>query len=210
VQPGTETPYVREDGYPDRYRDTRFREGHGPATHRRELRGLRRLLDLARRRGLVATGPWLDMPSGTGRFAATLPPPVVQCDRALSMVGASPVPGPRVCASGVALPFADDDFAGVLCMRLFQHLHAAPVERSAILRELRRVASGPLILSYFDSRSVQHLRRLLRRRLGKPKSGRGALPWRVFGDELRASGWEPTDRIALLPGWSEQNLVLCR
>ena len=59
-----ETPYVREVGYPQRYRDLRFATGCGPRTHRREVAAVQ---DLLLRAG-VHGGPWLDMPSGADLF----------------------------------------------------------------------------------------------------------------------------------------------
>jgi len=210
VQPPPETPYTREENYPERYRDRRFATGHGPRTHARESRALAALLDAwARTLGVVTAGPWLDMPSGTGRLSGALGAPVVQVDRDWGMVQASPSKGPRVCAAGRALPFRDGAFRAALSMRLFQHLPRAE-ERRAILGELRRVTAGGLIVSYFDSRSVQHLRRRLRRRTGKPRSGRCAYPWTVFRADLEASGWVPLVRRPIRRFWSEQVLVLCR
>lgn len=204
------TPYVREVGYAERYRDRRFETGHGPATHRRERVVLEDFLErIAAGSAGTAIARSLDMPSGTGRMSGLLPGCVVQVDRELSMVAASAVPGPRACASGAALPFADGAFDLALSLRLFQHLPDAH-ERRAILGELRRVTVGHLVVSYFESRSLQHQRRRMRRRLGKPRSGRCAYPWSAFAADLAFAGWTTVARRPTRRWWSEQVLVLCR
>lgn len=201
-----ETPYRREPGYAQRYRDRRFAPGTGTGhgTDRRERAALRELLRLAP----AAAGRWLDAPSGAGRMTAELPGPVVQVDRDAAMLRASPAPSPRVCASVHALPFADGCFAGTLCHRLLQHIPTT-VERIDILRELARVTRGPIVVSFFDATSLQHLRRRVRRLFGKPRSGRSAVPRRAFFAELRQAGLQPVAVRALRRFVAEQTLVLC-
>lgn len=200
-----ETPYEREPGYAARYRDRRFRTGSGAGTDARERRALAALLAQA----TWPDGPWLDAPSGAGRMSAALPGAVVQVDRDPTMVAACDPGHARVCASVHALPFRDDAFAGVLCHRLLQHIPTA-VERRDILRELGRVARGPIVVSFFDACSLQHLRRRLRRRFGKRVSGRSAVARHVFLAELRAAGLEVVAVRALRRFLAEQTLVLCR
>lgn len=199
-----ETPYQREPGYAERYRDRRFRTGSGRATDRAERAALRALLRLVDRGG----SPWLDVPSGTGRMADELPGTAVQVDRELAMLVAAGPGRPRLCASAIALPFADRTFAGVLCHRLLQHI-PTPVERIAILRELARVSRGPVVVSFFDACSLQHWRRRIRRWLGKPRSGRCAVPRATFLAECRAAGLQPIAVRALRRFLAEQTLVLC-
>ncbi len=198
-----ETPYLRGPGYPEHYRDRRFTTGTGPRTHRREVRALDRLLAQVP----DAAGPWLDMPSGAGRLSDRLPGPVVQVDRHLSMLAAGTVARPRICAAGHRLPFPDGTFSGALCLRLMHHLpHGS--ERIGILTELRRVTRGPILVSFFEALSLQHLRRILARALGKTRTGRCAITWRRFCGDLRQAGLEPEARLRLSPLVSEQSLVL--
>lgn len=203
--PPAETPYVREPGYAERYRDRRFHSGSGPGTHARELAAV---ADLLRAAG-AAAGPWLDVPAGAGRLSDACPQPVVQVDRDPAMLRACPPAAgrARVCASALRLPFADDAFAGVLCLRLLQHI-AATDERTALLRELARVSRGPVLFSYFDAASLPHWRRQLRRALGKTRSGRCAVRWARLAAELRAAGLRPIARRPLRRFFSEQTLVL--
>ncbi|MEO6595649.1 MAG: class I SAM-dependent methyltransferase [Planctomycetota bacterium] len=199
-----ETPYPREPGYAQRYRDQRFRSGSGEGTDRRERSVLRNLLAA----GQPAPGPWLDAPCGAGRMTDELPGPCVQVDRDPNMVRACSNGHARACASVHALPFADRAFAGVLCHRLLQHIPTR-VERIAILRELARVTRGPIVVSFFDACSLQHLRRLLRRCLGKRRSSRTAVTRHAFLAELRDAGLLPVAVRALQRFIAEQTLVLC-
>lgn len=198
-----ESPYLREPGYAVRYRDQRFTSGTGPGTHRRESRAIEGLLD----RAGADDGLWLDLPSGAGRLSELLPGNVVRSDRDPKMLEACGDKWPRVQASALALPFADDAFDGVLCMRLLHHI-ATPTERIAILRELARVSRKNVIVSFFHFWSLQHLRRCIARRLGKKRSNRNAISWRRFATELREAGMEPIAVAPLRRLVSEQWLVL--
>jgi len=199
-----ESPYDREPGYAARYRDRRFHTGSGAGTDARERAALRALLALQR----WPAGTWLDAPCGAGRMSDELPGPAVRIDRDVAMVAACPGPGPRACASVHNLPFGDGAFAGALCLRLLQHI-ATPVERITILRELARVTAGPVVVSFFDAGSLQHLRRQVRRCLGKNRSGRSAVPRAAFVGELRAAGMRVVAMRALRRFVAEQTLVLC-
>jgi ubiquinone/menaquinone biosynthesis C-methylase UbiE len=208
-----ESRYEREPGYAERYRDRRFQTGSGSHTDRRERRAIATLLqqvpDLAKQpQRQLAPRPWLDVPCGAGRLTDELPGPVVQVDRDANMVAAAGEQWPRACASVHALPFADDSFDGVLCMRLLQHI-ATPVERIRILGELARVTSGPIVLSFFDSCSLQHLRRRLRPLFGKRRSGRYAVSRSNFRRELAEAQLRILAMHSLSRFVGEQTLVLC-
>lgn len=199
-----ETPYLREPGYAARYRERRFRTGSGARTDARERAALAALLATER----WPAGLWLDAPSGAGRLSAALPGDVVQVDRDPAMVAACGPGRARACASVHQLPFADGTFAGALCHRLLQHIPTA-VERRDILRELARVTRGPIVVSFFDACSLQHLRRIVRRRFGKVRSGRSAVGRRAFFADLAAAGLEVRAVRPLRRFVAEQTLVLC-
>lgn len=199
-----ESPYNREPGYAERYRDRRFQTGTGSRTDVRERKAIARLL----RNATIPNGLWLDAPCGAGRLSLEVPAKAVLVDRDPSMVVAADNHTLRACASVHALPFGDDSFAGVLCMRLLQHI-ATPDERITILRELARVSRGPIVVSFFDACSLQHLRRRLRPLLGKRRSDRFALSRRSFGKELATSGLEMHSMRALARFVGEQTIVLC-
>lgn len=200
-----ENPYSREPQYAQRYRDQRFTTGHGPRTDRRERQAVRTLLAEAP----PVPGPWLDVPSGAGRMSAELPGPVLQLDRNPEMLRASAVRGGRICGSALSLPLADGRFAGVLCCRLLQHL-SLRADRLRVLSEIRRVNRGSVILSFFDAHSLLHLRRTLRRALGKKRSGRSAISRTQLRLDLADAGLEPVRWLPLQRFVAEQTFVLCR
>lgn len=197
------TPYVREQGYAERYRDRRFQTGSGPGTDARERRALRKLLAASGASG----GLWLDCPSGAGRMSEELPGEVVQADRDFDMVHAIHEGTRRVTACATALPFADGAFTGALCCRLLQHL-PKPEERIATLSELRRVTRGPVVVTFFDSTSLQSLRRAIRRAMGKKRSGRSAISRATFREEALAAGFRSLRFVPLLRFVGEQTFVL--
>lgn len=201
-----ETPYTRETGYAERYRDRRFTVGTGGRTDRLEVRAIQRLLALAARDNCI-DGTWLDAPSGAGRLSGLLPGNAIRSDRDLTMLQACDEDSPRVCASVHQLPFDDQVFAGALCMRLLHHIPGSE-ERRHILAELRRVSRGPVILSFFHSVCLQHARRLVARRLGKTRSGRCAIRFSVLRGDLAAAGLKVVATRPLLRFVSEQWLVL--
>jgi hypothetical protein len=63
-------------------------------------------------------------------------------------------------------------------------------------------------VSFFDAASLQHLRRVVARRLGKPRSGRGAVRWSTFRRDLHAAGWSVAAARPLRRFVSEQWIVL--
>ena len=204
-----ETPYLRETGYAERYRDQRFRSGTGTGTHRREVRALAALL-AALPGDTDTTAPWLDVPAGAGRLTDLLPAAAsaVQADRDLSMLQAAGPGHRRICASAQALPFADRSFAGVLCMRLLHHVPGAE-ERIRILGELCRVSRGPVVLSFFHAMSLQHLRRVVGTRLfGRRPSSRVAIRFATLEDELGVAGLTVVKKQPLRRFVSEQWLLL--
>ncbi len=204
-----DTPYLREPGYARRYRDQRFCTDHGPGTDRRERRAVRRLLRFC----TAAPGIWLDLPSGAGRMSGELPGPTVLVDRDPDMLAAaepaSAVANRRggICAAAAAMPFGDGSFAGALCCRLLQHIPGSE-ERIRILSEFRRVTRGPLIASFFDAHSLLHLRRVLRRKLGKKRSGRSAVSRRQLADDARRAGYRVRQWHSLGRFMAEQTFVL--
>lgn len=200
VQP---TPYVREPGYAERYRDRRFTTGSGSNTDRRERAALRSLL----RAIPEARGPWLDAPAGAGRMSDELPQPVVRVDRDLAMLRAQAGEPMRVQGCATALPFADASFSGALCCRLLQHLPTSS-ERIAVLTELRRTTRGPVVATFFDAASLQSLRRGLRRAMGKTRSGRSSIRRAQFVREAEAAGLTVVRFVALRRFLTEQTFAL--
>ncbi|MCH8012131.1 MAG: class I SAM-dependent methyltransferase [Candidatus Marinimicrobia bacterium] len=65
------------------------------------------------------------------------------------------------CANISKLPFKDNVFQGLLCMRLFKHIHS-PEERMASFVEIARVVSNWAIVSLYTSSPVHKLVRKFR------------------------------------------------
>jgi len=117
-------------------------------------------------------GSILDIPCGYGRFVPVLrqrAATVVGGDRKLAMLQRmrerfeQEVGVVQMLSS--ALPFTDDSFDVVTCIRLMQHIHAAD-DRWATYAEIARVASrGAVVTVYLDTfahRFVHRARRLKR------------------------------------------------
>lgn len=94
-----------------------------------------------------------------------------------------------------SLPYDDNAFAAVVCIRLM-HRITEQENRSAILREMARVSSGPLLVSYYCR---GNLRGLLMSLKGKYA---GVTPAEVQQDAA-AAGLRVTRQIAL-GRWTQQ------
>ena len=184
----------------------------GTATHHRELRCLRRALE-----GVPTGTSVLDLPCGTGRLLpalAALGFRVVEADSSPHMVDlaraylkAQGVVHPQeafVVTSVFETGFSDDTFGAVVCNRLFHHFRESSVRQRA-LAELRRIACGPIVASFFSSHTLDgvvfHLRQTLRRRLPTDR-----IPIRptTFADDARAAGLRVIQWISPRPGISKQ------
>ena len=146
-------------------------------------------------------------PCGAGRLSGLLPGDVTQLDRDLDMVRAIGPGRPRVCGSLHRLPFADGAFDGALCMRLLHHIGSS-AERRHILSELRRVTTGPVVVSFFHSICLQHARRVVGRWLGRRDTGRSAVRWSAFRADLAAAGFRVRAARPLARFLSEQWIVV--
>lgn len=198
--PGLRAEY-EADGRAEHYSDGRWSGTvHARRTDRREQRIVADWLD-----GCGVLDRVLDLPCGTGRFAAVLAARsrlVFAADAAAAMLCKSGAPL-RAQASAHALPYRAASFDLVLCSRLIHHLADAG-ERRAVLAEFARVSTRWLIVSHFDRCSVQAWRSRLRRR----SDGRHALAIAEFRREAAASGWLERDRAWIARGISEQTWVL--
>ncbi len=83
--------------------------------------------------------------------------------------------------------FADGYFDAVICNRLFHHYPASETRRE-VFRELARICSGRLIVSYYDNFALSALKFHLRNRL---------------------SGHRPTDRIPVWAGVFRSDYEAC-
>lgn len=172
----------------DRFKEIRIVENY-PADYRpdvardrRELAALRRCL-----RKIPREGDVLDFPCGAGRLLRVLSEEgfhVTGADASAEMIkkveNLSSLSTHQyrnlhqrdVFSSG----FADGEFDAVVSNRLFHHFNEGR-DRVLAMIELSRIAKGPLVLSFFNSRSLSLQFKILKRRL----SGR------IFRDRLPVS-----------------------
>ena len=107
----------------------------------------------------LAEGTVLDVPCGYSRFApvyARLGITAIGADVSYDMVHLAAANHTRhgrecwLCADVLALPFLDNVFDGVLCIRLLHHRYS-DAERQRILCELARVSRRFVIISFYRS-----------------------------------------------------------
>ena len=184
----------------------------GTATHRREMRCILRALS-----GLSAGAMVLDLPCGTGRLL----PELVQRGYLVTEADSSPhmvdlarqfaqQSGLRmnddqfVVASAFDTGFADGQFQAIVCNRLFHHFREPQVRREA-LTELRRISSGPIVVSFFCNWSfdgvVFHLKQLLRKRKA---TDRIPISRTQFEMDAKACDLKVRRWMAIRPGISKQ------
>ncbi len=190
--------------YARHYKEERFRTFWGKRTMKKERKALSALLELAS----PLEGPWLDMPCGAGRLAGLLPRPVC-CDLNPAMLRLLGPDLPALRATGLALPFRDGAFEGVLSIRFLPHL-ADPSQRIRALSEMARVSRRWVLVSFFHAISLQEARRRAKRALFHRRRGRQSITFRRFREEARAAGLHVYAVRPLARFLSEQWLVLCR
>lgn len=195
------------------YEKRRYRHIDQRVIDRREKNILSRILSVIPGRSPLV----LDMPCGYGRFSGMLragADPLVVSDLSYHMVhrareNAGPGPPATLGAVGDAaagLPFARDVFGLVVSMRLFHHLRT-PEKRAAVLKELSRVAKGPVILSYYRLNGLHRLQRRIRKSLRKKGARISMLPAVDFRREAGAAGLRINKSYSVLPGIHAQTIV---
>jgi SAM-dependent methyltransferase len=200
------------------YERRRYRGLDQRFVDRREQRVVRRLLR-ATPDGETCGGPALalDAPCGYGRFSALIQSVgfgLVSSDLSFHMVSRARVrdeerpPSPGVVADMKrGLPFKPSSFELVLSMRFFHHVHESR-ERVEILRELGRVSSRRVVLSYYELNRLHRLQRKIRRWLKKGKTRIMMVPKAKFRQELEDAGFRIVKKIPLLRGLHAQKIVL--
>ena len=171
----------------------------------REARMVGDLLDRCRPVRLA-----LDAPCGTGRLTPVL------AARAARVVGvvlsssmlrhAGHVPA-RVRGDCERLPFADGRFDVVQCVRLLHHL-PTEAQLEGCLRELARVSSRWVLVSYFRTLSLAHLRRRLKGLFRERANHRRSISWATLRGAAARAGLRPVGSRCSAPLFSEQWFVL--
>jgi len=121
------------------------------------------------------------------------------------------VPGDTVCFLNAALPrlpFRERVFGATVCLRFLHHLHD-DADRLASLAELKRVTSGPIVISLFLSGNYQAARR--RRKDRTRGESRRFILDRAHLEGLAArAGLEVLRSRSLFPGVSALHVVSLR
>lgn len=147
--------------YQQRYRDS----WHKEFATKREIKCLTELLSSQSRCGRL-----LDMPCGGGRVSGPMANStdfLIQADIGLSQVKTarelmgSGIDAVWLTASVFAIPLKDNSVDATVCNRLAHHLPSGP-EQEQLIKELLRVSSRFVILSYYDEHSVKSMSRRLR------------------------------------------------
>lgn len=142
---------------------------------RREYQLLERLLSSQPRSRVL-----LELPCGGGRITPALAPHadlLVEADIGLGQVlygrktSRLTTPQAWMTASAHRIPFADASIDAIVCIRLCHHLPEA-AQREQLVKELLRVASRFVIMTFFDYHSFKNLVRRARRPFNRkpPKS----------------------------------------
>lgn len=188
---GYEKPEVVEN-YANRFQGKRFSH-----THTCEVKSIERFFEI-----IGPINSVIDIPCGAGRFQKTLSKytyKITQVDYSSQMLCKAEenmsdyLPqvfhkANFVRASIFDLPFNNNTFDVVLAMRIYHHFDCEE-ERIEILRELRRISKNWIIISFFNARCYQQIRRRLKKKLGK-KCHRYAITIQQFKKELSTASLE--------------------
>jgi len=135
-------------------------------------------------------------------FLASRATRVVGLDRSPAMLAAGD--GGGLLGEAHRLPLRTGSFELVLCCRLLHHLDAEGVEQ--VVKELVRVSSGLVVVSFWSSSGVQGWRRRLG--LRRDPEGRRPSPPGDLRATFEAYGATVLGQATSLPGWSLQTFLL--
>ncbi len=153
----------------------------------------------------------LDAPCGTGRLHPVLSKFTgnpISLDISPSMLGSHGDPR-RVQGSAFDLPFADKSIQAVVCCRLFHHLQT-PEERCALIRELLRVGSDLVLMSFWDAASWHAWRRRVGLRKTRNQDRRIAVAKSDLQGWIEAEGGQVLGYSHSMRGLSQQAFVAMR
>jgi len=199
------------------YEKKRYRGLDQRLVHKREMRLLNKIL-----RGLPAPrGMALDLPCGYGRFSSLLSEQgyiPVSCDYSFEMVRRARTKHQRlqggaglgaVVDAKQALPFREESFDLVFCLRFFHHARVA-ADRDLILTEFASVSRGYAVCSFYQKLKLHEWQRRLRKKLGKSRAPIKMISRREFLESAGRAGWMPVGIYPLFRGLHAQHIVLLR
>src|SRR5262245_62799217 len=96
----------------------------------------------------------------------------------------------------MATGFADSEFDGVSCIRLFHHFSEAETRRRA-LAELRRICHGPIVVTFLNSFALDRISIWLKARIkGKKPQNQRPISMTTFAADIAAAGLKIDKKIA--------------
>ncbi len=211
------SPHAFEEHEVKEYERKRYRGIDQRLVHRRETHILERILE----RIAPGSGNALDIPCGYGRFSGLFRKrgwSLVSCDYSFSMVkrakesegGSEFSKDWGVVANAKReLPFKDEAFPVLLCMRFWHHVHD-PAERRSVLDFFSRVTSGWVILSYYQANALHRLQRRCRRVLKKSSTRIKMISKTEFYNEVREAGFECVAVFPLFRGIHAQHVTVLK
>ena len=106
--------------------------------------------------------------------------------------------------------YPDRQFDAVFCNRLFHHFNESET-RVAALCELRRIARGPIVVSFFNTFALDAIRFRLKYLIrGTEPKDRIPSPMRVFAGDVAIAGLEITATIPVMWGVSPMWFIVAR
>jgi SAM-dependent methyltransferase len=195
---------------------------------RKRYRGLdQRIVDWRERRILkkilhrvkVKTPMALDIPCGYGRFSGLLLSHsffLISSDLSFHMVERAlekKSTSDNICGvvadAEAGLPFQSRIFSLLLSMRFFHHIHESK-SRGAILRELHRVASDWVIVSFYQKNILHFLQRKFRKKMRGKKRDIKMNVRDEFQKQAELAGFDVIEIFPLFRGIHAQHVALLR
>jgi len=164
------------------YDKKRFYGKVGSGMHRLEMNAMRTLLEATN-----GANPVLDIASGTGRVSRILREQdrdVVAFDISQQMM-AQGNPGTPVVGDAERLPFRENSFEVVTCLRFFGHL--TPSARRNVITEMARVSSRYVVVAYYHRRASAVVKNAVSRLRGH-KAPRYLVTQRDLEQDFAAAG----------------------
>lgn len=211
MHPGFQNHEVKE------YERKRYKGVDQKLVHMREMHILEAFLE----RIALESGNALDVPCGYGRFSGLFRKrkwDLVSCDYSFSMVKRA-VESRRasklikdwgvVADAKKGLPFKENSFTILLCMRFWHHVHD-PAERKTILGFFSQVTSKWVILSYYQVNALHRFQRRFRRKLKKSPTRIKMIFRSEFYEEVQEAGFECVKVVPLFKGIHAQHVALLK
>jgi ubiquinone/menaquinone biosynthesis C-methylase UbiE len=190
----------------DTYDDVRFKSLKGRWEDRLEKKAM-----IEAMRDIPEGARILDLPCGTGRiteFLLDLGYKVMGADiseammaHARSKLAGYPNLQGLQQADAEKLPYSDGEFDAVTSIRFSNHV--PPDVRLRVLKEMRRVSKGPIVISYCNPNTISGFKRRAKALIRKPHAPWNPATPRQVAAEAAQAGLKVTRASAIVPLVSE-------